>query len=82
MGGGKGRKQCGMWTRRVSAFSCTVSDFMTSGICFKIIEEKGNGCGCGWGRIGHGLMVVGLCDRCSGFIIFLCLFCVCVQNSP
>lgn len=53
-------------------FLITGSDLMTSGICFKIVQEEGSGCG--WRRIGHGLLVVRLCDGCWRFIIFFCLF--------
>lgn len=48
---------------------------MTSGICFKIMQEEGSGCG--WGRIGHGLMVVGLCDGCLCLLYCSVYFGVC-----
>lgn len=50
---------------------------MTSGICLKIIQEERGGCG--WGRIDHGLMVVGLCEGCLGFIVFF-YFGVCSKS--
>lgn len=54
MGGDEGRKRRSVESRtwRISAFSCTVFDLMTSVIYFKIIQEGGSRCG--WGRIGHG----------------------------